>query len=1077
MVYLLTKFDNFLNRSFYKLGNTIANHYGYFIIVPVFISAILATGIQRIRYEDDPEYLFSPTTGLAKVERAIIEENFFVNYSSDFHPSRITRMGRYARLIITAKDEATLLRTHIWEEIMSLNSLVHSINVLMENEEVGYNDLCAIWDSKCFENNVLDLHEFMPEIENGTFTLTYPFMLNPLTFEALVFPFFFGGVDVNSSGIMSVQALSVFYWLKTNTAKQQAEATLWEDALLEAVEKREFEFISVARFVSRTLEVELERNTHSVAPLYAVAVAILVVFSVCSVMMGDWVRSKPWLGFASIISATLACLAAYGFLIYLGVEFIGINMASPFLMLGIGIDNAFVMLAAWRRTKLQDSVQERMGQTMAESAVSITITSLTDMISFFVGAITPFPSVQIFCLYTGTAVLVSYVWHITFFGGCLALAGFMEKDRRHGFTCHTIKPKSEAVDDGCCYRYLCTGGLSDSDPMNSKDNKPHAFMMFFRDHVARYLNMPFIKALVILVLMTYLAVASYGFTMLREGLERRKLSRDDSYSVHFYDSEDRYFREYPYRIQVAVTGDVNYSDPVTQKELMELHNKFEKLSYSGGPIFTESWLRSWLAYTDRNQEYLGINITSEEDFCSHLGELYLAGPANVFAQDVTFNENKTRIVASRFIFQTHEILDTNADKDMMEAFRKVAFESRFNVTVFNPYFIFFDQFILVRTISIQAICLAAAIMVIISLVFIPNPVCSFWVAVSIMSIEVGVVGCMTLWGVNLDSISMINLIMCIGFSVDFSAHISYAYLAAKVDTPDERVQECLYALGVPIVQGALSTILAISALLLAPSYIFITFFKTVFLVIFFGAMHGILLLPVLLSLMGPGSCNRKKLVDSPAPSVTYSNSFFAHNENISSSDFVDLNIKIPRAHYVRSVRNGSAASQVNLTTQTGFDTLAASEGGNSQGKDSLDTNSEESKESIQNKGLETQRRSSGSANRTRKCPGLPFSEAYDNKGYVNDSMEDNRRAQESDLPIYGEWEEPRQCYSEQISSFDYSCAQRRGSAGTLDQESDDQSHELEAHVHHGGSSVPQHEQHSSQPGDNPVITSNNVTLK
>lgn len=44
------------------------------------------------------------------------------------------------------------------------------------------------------------------------------------------------------------------------------------------------------------------------------------------------------------------------------------------------------------------------------------------------------------------------------------------------------------------------------------------------------------------------------------------------------------------------------------------------------------------------------------------------------------------------------------------------------------------------------------------------------------------------------------------------------------------------------------------ALLVAPSYIFITFFKVVFLVIVIAALHGLILLPVLLSLFGPGSC-------------------------------------------------------------------------------------------------------------------------------------------------------------------------------------------------------------------------------
>jgi len=147
-----------------------------------------------------------------------------------------------------------------------------------------------------------------------------------------------------------------------------------------------------------------------------------------------------------------------------------------------------------------------------------------------------------------------------------------------------------------------------------------------------------------------------------------------------------------------------------------------------------------------------------------------------------------------------------------------------------------------------------ATMMLSSFLFIPNVLCSLWVAFSIVSIELGVVGYMALWGVNLDTISMVNLIMCIGFSVDFTAHICYAYMSSGAARPAERVRESLYALGLPIIQGAVSTVLGVSALILAGSYIFMVFFKMIFLVIVFGALHGMFLLPVLLSLFGPGAC-------------------------------------------------------------------------------------------------------------------------------------------------------------------------------------------------------------------------------
>ena len=126
------------------------------------------------------------------------------------------------------------------------------------------------------------------------------------------------------------------------------------------------------------------------------------------------------------------------------------------------------------------------------------------------------------------------------------------------------------------------------------------------------------------------------------------------------------------------------------------------------------------------------------------------------------------------------------------------------------------------------------------------------------AIELGVVGFMTLWDVCLDSISMINLIMCIGFSVDFTAHISYHFMSRVDMSPSERVSDSLYALGMPILQGAVSTIIGVLGLILAPSYIFITFFKMILLVIVLGALHGLFLLPVLLSLFGPGACRDRR---------------------------------------------------------------------------------------------------------------------------------------------------------------------------------------------------------------------------
>lgn len=278
----------------------------------------------------------------------------------------------------------------------------------------------------------------------------------------------------------------------------------------------------------------------------------------------------------------------------------------------------------------------------------------------------------------------------------------------------------------------------------------------------------------------------------------------------------------------------------------------EHTSYVTSSLYTESWLRSFLSFMERNSDYLNETIDDEQSFIDAVKDHWLF-PGNPFSLDVRLNQDETQIIASRFLIQAVNITDTNHEKEMVRDLRQICKDSPLNASIFHPYFVFFDQFELVRPVSLQAMVIGAIIMMIISFIFIPNILCSLWVAFSVISIELGVAGYMALWDVNLDSISMINLIMCIGFSVDFTAHICYTYMSSKKRSPKARVREALHSLGLPIVQGSSSTILGIIALLLAQSYIFLVFFKMVFLVIFFGAMHGLFLLPVLLSLFGPGS--------------------------------------------------------------------------------------------------------------------------------------------------------------------------------------------------------------------------------
>ena len=126
--------DITLRKIFYRLGKLIGNHPGYFIVVPILLTVLCFTGIQRMNYNYDPEYLFSPTNGQAKNERAVVEKYFQTNYTA-FKANRITHAGKLGRLIITAKDNGSMLRTHVWDQMLyldqvSLPFIIHNLSLI-----------------------------------------------------------------------------------------------------------------------------------------------------------------------------------------------------------------------------------------------------------------------------------------------------------------------------------------------------------------------------------------------------------------------------------------------------------------------------------------------------------------------------------------------------------------------------------------------------------------------------------------------------------------------------------------------------------------------------------------------------------------------------------------------------------------------------------------------------------------------------------------------------------------------------------------------------------------------------------
>merc|ERR1712217_385093 len=73
----------------------------------------------------------------------------------------------------------------------------------------------------------------------------------------------------------------------------------------------------------------------------------------------------------------------------------------------------------------------------------------------------------------------------------------------------------------------------------------------------------------------------------------------------------------------------------------------------------------------------------------------------------------------------------------------------------------------------------------------------------------------------------------------------------KEGTRADRVIASLGDVGSAVLNGGVSTFLATMMLALSQSYVFRVLFQSFFLTVVFGLAHGMLMLPALLSLIGP----------------------------------------------------------------------------------------------------------------------------------------------------------------------------------------------------------------------------------
>jgi len=165
--------------------------------------------------------------------------------------------------------------------------------------------------------------------------------------------------------------------------------------------------------------------------------------------------------------------------------------------------------------------------------------------------------------------------------------------------------------------------------------------------------------------------------------------------------------------------------------------------------------------------------------------------------------------------------------------------------------------------SINVVLALVAVLVVLMIVT-ANLKVTLFVLFCVALVDLFLFALLAFWGVALNSVTVVNIVIAIGLAVDYTAHIGHSFLT--VDPPEKnengdqlsdhekrifKARGALGSMGASVFHGSASTFLAIVVLAPSKSYIFQSFFKMWFGIIIFGVCNGFILLPAILSIWGP----------------------------------------------------------------------------------------------------------------------------------------------------------------------------------------------------------------------------------